>query len=209
MTKEQYIEFIQRWLGGGDAPADIVAKYDYKLVEKYVESVFEKMIINLYNSDESPSKSSLNSYIKAYPTQAITTDSDTGEKIAAIPASKLLPIPINDAIRHVGPADEPGTKYWYREINSIDVWSELEVTTTNDDVRYYVQGSNIVFDENIGSETEVLIKLVVPFSEYDDDEVIYMPLGSEVDMLSMIVELIRQKPPKDTKPDGNTEQIIK
>lgn len=215
MTKYQYIELVQRWLAGGDAPADIRKKYSFKLVGKYCEMGYNRLLLNTWKFDDDPNKCSLNNYVKNY-VKTITQDATTSGKYITVEGNKLIGLPYDVAIRYICPHNN-GTNvsdfnnpYWRREMGAGNVFDQLEVgnSTLYPKIRWYYNDGK-VWLENVSSETHVLLRQVVPFDSYSSTEDLPMPSTGDIDILTMVTEVLRQTEPKDVKPDANTELTVK
>ncbi len=209
--KRQIIEATQRYLGGGNAPPDIRKKYPYDIVSIYVGMAYGLYINEIYKSDTDPNKVFLDSLTKAYPAVAVSNDTTRGERYSLIPTSKLFPLPNNHSIRHIGPVDDQTTKFIPRANNTSWVFSQLEVNTMLTSVRYYVEDGKIFYSSHIEDIDPIpetlLMKLVVPFTEYASDEEVPLPWGGDIRIFDLVVQLLRQTPPPDEINDANTTQI--
>jgi hypothetical protein len=213
MTKEQTIELVQTYLGGGYAPSDVKKKYRKGILSEYIGIIFDEMLINVFIADTDPNKSSLNSYVKTYWTNTILTDAASGRFYCLIPyvsSAKLLQIPNNKAIKYVGTDEE---RFIYRELDSEDTWSELEVNTMLTIPRWYLEGERIYLSDHIDENTykegeplafvDLVIKAIVPYSEYDNDEDLPAPWGKDSLLFVSVIDLLRRQPPEEEIIDNN------
>jgi hypothetical protein len=99
-------------------------------------------------------------------------------------------------------------KFWYSDNNTDDVYSELEVGTIIARTRYYVENNKVYYRNYDHNITGLLFKLVVPFSEFDDEDNIAIPAQQNAQVFNMIVNLLRQKPPEKHTNDNQTKTQV-
>jgi len=214
MTKNQFIDLQMRWLGGGTAPADIRKKYPWNIVKRYTEMGYSAYVNEVYKADRDRNNVYLDSLTKPYSNVAVAEDTTRGEKYSIIPTIKLFQLPDNAAIRQIIPVQNDVAKmnlaFVMRNNNTSWIFSQLEVDTQLDRVRYYVEDGNIFFSTHIDDldpvPTKVLMKLVVPLSEYSGDEQLTIPIGGDLRIFQLVVESLRQQPPMDEVVDSQAKQ---
>lgn len=207
MTREQFTSLIIDYLAGGICPADLRGRYHPQIIDKYVEMAYGDILYGVNaNAVNFRDFGQLDSYTKAYKNVQVAHDSDRDEFYSILPAT-TVELPKNRGIRLISPMQDQKSKFWYSENNTADVFEELEVGTIVNKTRYYVEGNKVYYrnyDENI---TDLLFKLVVPFSEFDDDEEVPIPAQQSTQVFNMIVTLLRQKPPEKQTNDNTSKQI--
>jgi hypothetical protein len=207
MEKRQFIELTSRFLSGNTAPADVRRRYHPQIVEKYIEMAYDELIAGVYAADPDPNKATLDSYLKSYSDVAITEDTTRSEYYSLIPTSKLVQLPDNSAIRLISPMGEQGTPYIYRKNNSKRIFTDLEVNSYLNRTKFYVEGGRVWYNAIYGTETTVFMKLIVPFSEFDDNEQVPLPLGKDSPIFDKIISRLQELPPNDMTIDSNAKQV--
>jgi len=208
MKKYQLIELVQNRLGGGSASADVKTKYRSGVISLVLGNLFDDLITRVFQNSENPSKSDLDAYTKLYSITSISAADATGKKFVEIPmiTKKLLQLPNNNAIRQIWTTESTPRKCLYRDMGMGSVYSQLEANTYLTNPRYEVIGKNIYFDANIGTATGLTMYLVVPFTEYADDEDLPAPLENNETIIQQAYQIMLNIPPEDKIEDDNLEQ---
>lgn len=208
MKKYQLIEAVGNRCGGGSYSADVMEKYRPGVIRLVLGNVFDDLITRVYQNSSSPSKSDLDAYSKFYSISALSTADATGQKYFEIPTTtkKLLQLPNNHAIRQIWTVESTPRKCLYRDMGQRNVYLQMEVGTYLTNPRYEVIGKNIYLDSNIGSVTSLTAYLVVPFSEYQDDEDLPAPLENNETIIQQAYQIMMNMPPEDKITDDNLEQ---
>ena len=208
MKKYQLIEAVGNRCGGGSYSADVMEKYRPGVIRLVLGNVFDDLITRVYQNSSSPSKSDLDAYSKFYSISALSTADATGQKYFEIPTTtkKLLQLPNNNAIRQIWTVETTPRKCLYRDMGQRNVYLQMEVGTYLTNPRYEVIGKNIYLDSNIGSVTSLTAYLVVPFSEYQDDEDLPAPLENNETIIQQAYQIMMNMPPEDKITDDNLEQ---
>lgn len=192
MTKAEFVELTVKYLGGGDCPADIMGKYHPLTVEKYIEMAYGDILTQLPPSQ-------LDAYVKAYNNVPVLKDTERDEYYSELPSAPIT-LNLGRGIRLISPQQEQKSKFIYTTNNSDSVYDELEVRTVLNRKTFYIENTRVYY-RNIGSISSVLMKLVVPFSAFDDDDEIPIPSTKHLQIFAAIVQLLRQQPP--TKQSNN------
>lgn len=208
MKKYQLIEAVGNRCGGGSYSADVMEKYRPGVIRLVLGNLFDDLVTRVYQNSVSPSKSDLDAYTKHYEITSINNADATGMKYVEIPTTtkKLLQLPNNSAIRQIWTTESTPRKCLYRDIAQSNVYLQLEVATYLSNPRYEVMGERIYFDSNIGTATGFRMYLVVPFSEFADDDDLPAPLENNETIIQQAYQIMMNMPPEDKITDDNLEQ---
>lgn len=208
MKKEQLIELTTEYLSGGNAPVEVRGKYHPQNVEKFLEMVYGD-IIYMAHSDgvKKNDVSALDEYVKTFTTVDVLYDSAREEYYSVLPCS-IISLPKNRGIRLVSPQKEQGAKYWMTDNNSNSVYDELEVRTVLNKTKFYLEANKIYYINIPITQKTVLMKLVVPFGEFDEDDEINISSQGMSQVFTMVVKLLMQQP-HEHKQTNNTSTLIK
>lgn len=185
MTKAEFTELTQRFLSGGDCPSDVCGRYHSLVIEKYIEMAYGDILMQLPSSQ-------LDAYVKAYNNITVSFDSARDEYYSELP-STIISLPMGRGIRLISPQQEQKLKFIYTANNSDSVYDELEVRTVLNKRTFYIENTKVYY-RNINGVDKVLMKLVVPFSAFDDDDNIAIPSTKHLQIFAAIVQLLRQQP---------------
>lgn len=206
MTKEQFTALAISYLAGGTAPSDIRGHYHPQIIEKYIELAYGEILYGVNaNAIDYRDFGQLDSYVKAYKNVAVQYDAERDEHYSLLPAS-VVQLPKNRGIRSISPSQDQRQKFWYSDNNTDDVYSELEVGKIINRVRYYVENNKVYYRNYDHNFTGLLFKLIVPFSEFADEDNIAIPAQQNMQVFNMIVSLLRQTPPEKQSTNNTSIQ---
>lgn len=209
MTKIELIELVEDWLAGGDAPTDVRGRYHQKVIEKYVGMAINNILYDTYLAAKKfHDFSQLDSMTTAYPNVAVLTDTDRAETYSNLPVS-LIQLPDSSALRLISPMKDQSCGFRYMTNNSQPVWGELEAMKVRDVPCYYIEGTKVFYYNTAGYEdvTRVLMKIIPPFADWDDDKDIPVIAGKEFTIFEMVTKYMVNKPKDDDINDTNEEQV--
>jgi hypothetical protein len=205
MTKEELIRLVILELGGGNTPASVEAKYTPQMVEKTVELAFDDLCYQAYAYGlKTGIYDNLDMYVRAYRMNVLT-DTTRDEKYSVIPV-KSTSIPDTVALRQLSPTKGQRLAFAPIENYSLPVWNELEVNQVDNRVSFYIENGRIYYDEKLPQEiTEVLGKIVVPFSAFQDTDSVFVPFGQNTALFTQIVQILSRQ----TQPSNNDDMTSK
>lgn len=210
MKKEEIISLVKSLNLFGDNNADQHKKIFSGEAEKIIDLAFNDMIIVKY--DQSVAKNNftfLDNFTKIY-IQKVLFDNTRGKYYSLLPVP-IIPLDKNAGIRSVSPLQGENNPFSSRSNNTSYLWNLLPASKISNKI-YYDLEDNILFYNEIDSiitKSGVLMKLVIPFSEYDYDDEIYLPGGYNTDFINRIRQQLQGniQTPKDNKNDNNSNII--
>jgi len=199
MNKSELIELVRRNLQGGDAPVSVRAKYDPRLVEKYVEIVYNDLVYMLYNDGVKMGGdfSALDNFGKSYKRQ-LKYDSDR-EEYYIDAEMDIVPLPDNQGIRQVSPWLNQANSFDYRDNNSQGVFSLLFNDLVSPRPWFYTE-LPYIFVGNIpvpkGPKTQptdlLMLKVIPPFSKLDATDEVFIPGGNNLRLFELVYNVVNQ-----------------
>jgi hypothetical protein len=207
MLKSQWLDLTVDWLAGGACPADLRGRYDKRIIEKYLEIVYSDIIYNTHrNAVQYSDYSQFDAYVKAYNDVPVLYDKPRNEYYCEMPAP-CIELPKNRGVRLVAPMKAQRYRFIPTENNNADVRDALGTQSIVGYISFYREGGRVYF-RNFNTDYEkLLFKLLVPFSEFDDDDPIGIPAISSSQVFASIVQLMLQRPPEKNTNDNQSKQI--
>ncbi len=207
MTKEELIRLVVLELGGGNVPASVQAQYTPQQVEKLLEMVFDDMTYQAYLFGmKTGNYENLDMFVKPYK-MPILTDTTRDERYSILP-TRGSSIPDTVAVRQLSPTKGQRLAFSPIENYSMSVWDELEVSKVDSRVSFYVENGRVYYDDKLPSTTEeVLAKVVTPFSDYQDTDVVFVPLGQNTELYGKVVDILMKNGTPSNNDDMTGKQL--
>lgn len=202
----QLIDLIIDRLAGGDAPQELKGKHHPEIIRKHISLVYDYLINTVVypQAVRNNNLGYLDPYVKTYLGVEIQEDSDRDEKYSDIP-SAYISLPMNRGIRMISPEQGQHKPFLYRDNNSSRLYSNLDVDIVYDEVRFYVEANKVFYSKHISPlMNTVLMKLIVPFEEMDDDDEVNIPTGFGKAIVDMVVDSMLGKPLEKYTNDNNS-----
>ena len=191
MSKKELIELILDRLSGGDAPQEVRGRYHPEIISKHIGMAYRTLVSYTDNLD---------SYSKSYIT-SVSLDIEREQYYSDLTASIVI-LPENAGIKQISPVKDQATSFIPIGLASYPVFSELEVSKVDDVPAFSLEGSKVYYTWMKEDITSVLMKLVVEFDEYDDDDDINILAGKEENIFQIVVNNLMGKPLEDLKNDN-------
>lgn len=175
-TKAVLVELGQEALSGGDAPAELRGKYHKAVIEQYLGLAYADVLQTQF--DEAGSDFTVFDNAAKRFKCTIALNEELGMKYFDLPASLIPMKPKQAGLRSISMLK--GQQIAFAPIGnaSIPMWDELEAMKIDNTCSYMIEGNQVVLYRNapdVGSL--VLVKMIVPFSELDDDDDVTVPGG--------------------------------
>jgi len=209
MTKRNFIDLIRHGLAGGDMVADLEGRYHEAIVEKYVELAISAVLKNVQdNAIKYKDFGQLDDYTTTFVGVAVSYDSDRDEYYSLLPA-KVVKLYMNRGIRFISPNKDQSSKFLYRDNNSDDVFTELEIDSIDGTIRWYAEAQSVYykFMTTEVAASGVLMKLIQPISALADTDELNIPAGKEDYVIDFVRKYVAKMPPEDVINDNNSKQI--
>ena len=194
MRKDALIEMVQSSL----MQLDKTSKYHDKLVESYISMASNMVLGKLFLRD----MSNYDLYAKEYTGVTVSQDATTERYYSEYPAPIVQTIDVAKGVRSINTTTGTGLQFAPVRKGEISIFEDLDIATVIDVIPYIPEQGRILYIgtpvDYLGNViTSVRMSLVVPFTEYDNDEHFYIPGGSDIELINTVIELMGRIPPKD------------
>ena len=182
MEKLQLVELVRARLG-----------YDGRLGDRTLAQAIDVAWTQILRDIFQKAPSNLDFYVKRFDNVAISQNQTTKEYYAMLPAPIIQSIGISDGVRRV--LRTVGREIDFVPVTSamMDVFSDLDVYHVMDSIPYEVRKDKIVFLSNPEMDS-VNMDLVIPFTEWEDDDIFPLPAGEALGIVGMVVEVMSNTP---------------
>ena len=149
----------------------------------------------------------LDMYTKTYTKIPVYYNTDRDEYFVNIPF-RMYQFRRFNGIRLVCPNKDQSYAFIQRKNNAMFVMSNLEVDYVSTRPRFYVEGNNKMFFQNMDTNiTSIMIKGVPTIDSLSDTEEIAMPAGKGLQIVMDAVQMLLNRPKADQSSDNqNTQQ---
>lgn len=214
MTKGQFIELVKRNLQGGDAPAELLGRFDPREIELYISMAFDSLINqnpsekNQYRQELGLDNWKYDNLTKVFFVP-ILDDPNRKKRYSEIPAHVVSVID-NNGIRMIYPKYEEQTVFLPRKATDNFLMDGLDVNQLSGLIYYTVENRKVYYSGDINCDwTEVAMKLALKFTEFEDTDEVEVPDGTDIQIMSMVLQLMLGKPPMDIVNDGTAQQTTR
>lgn len=214
MKKNQLIELVKRNLTGGDSPSELRGRYHEREIELALQVAFGSLLNrNATEKKELADELSQDTWkydqlTKPYVLD-IQKDATRNRYYSDLPVH-ILSITNNAGIRMITPTQEESTAFLPRKQQDSFLMNGLDVGQLSGLIYFSLEGQRIWYSGEIDScWTSVLAKLVLEFSEFDDEDDISIPDGKDYELIQMAVQWMNQKNPMDIVDDSTSMQTTK
>lgn len=204
MTARQWIDLMIDVLAGGDAPQSLKGKHHPEVIRKHLTIVHNYLIgkVAYPQAVQLHDVGFLDSLAKTFMDVDIEEDEARGEKYSELP-STYIPLPHNRGIRMVAPQQGQSKPFLYRYNNSSRILDNLDVSDVYPEGRYYLENNRIYYSGLPYEMDKVLIKMVIPFDAFDDDDEVVFPAGYGKIVSDMVIQSMAGKPLEKFINDNN------
>ncbi len=214
MTKGQFIELIKRNLQGGDAPAELLSRYDPREIELYINMAFDSLI-NQNPSEKYNYRQELGLDNWKYDNLTkvffvpILEDTERKKRYSELPAH-ILNVIDNNGIRMIFPKHEEETIFFPRKATDDFLMSGLDVGQLSGMIYYKLEGKRVYYSGDINCDwKDVAMKLALKFSEFNDEDEVEVPDGTDIQIMQIVLQMMMAKQPMDIVNDGTPQQTTR
>lgn len=197
-TKEVFIEQVRQGIIAGDATAE---KKDY--LHPDVLNVFiSDAITDVYWAIFKQNPTELDFYGRNFNSVVIKCDTISNTYYCDLP-KPVIQFPNGEGVRQVGEL-RGRLKFSRTDLNKGSLMGDMLIGKMKKDVGFILTNNRIEFvdfDEYVGVN-EVFLNIVIPFSEYEDEDWISLPAGKELDIINMVKGIIIQRLSDDKQNDA-------
>jgi hypothetical protein len=205
MTARQWIDLVKDVLAGGSAPQELKGKNHPEILRKHLTIVHNYLVgkVAYPQALAMGDLGYLDSYAKTFLDVPILYDEERDEKYSELP-STYIPIPKNRGIRMIAPQHGQDKPFLYRDNNTKRIFSNLDVQDVYPEGRYYLERNKIYYSGLPYEMDVVLMKLVIPFDAFDDNDEVVFPTGYGKIVTDMVIQSMLGKPLEKFINDNNS-----
>ena len=205
MKKEEIEEILQDKYG---MTADRKKRYHPNILSAFIEICFNDILYNLCKIAISfGDLAQLDMYIKSYPNVNVLCNDKRDEYYSILPAP-IIQLPKNRGIRSISAIKDRKTNFYPRENGDSEIMENLEFAEINTVPTFYIENYHVFYDKRMTkdlAEEGVLMKLIIPYREWKDEDVLPLPSGEDLNLITAVENLINQKEKEDQKPNSKPD----
>lgn len=214
-TKRQFIDLTRRVLAGGDTPAELRGAYHPRAVEKLLALAFDSLLnSNATERENMRDEMGQDSWKYDALTKPyfVEIKKDTARKryYSDLPVTPMS-INNNSGIRMICPKEEEETQFLPRRFTDTYLMNGLDVNQMSGLIFYTVEGINKVYysGEINSCWKEVMMKIAIGFDELDDNDVVTVPDGKDIQIFDLVRQILGNMNPQDIVNDSASQQTTK
>jgi hypothetical protein len=206
MTKRQLIDLLKHRLAGGDCPQEIKGKYHPRIIEKHIEIVQNYLMktVAYREAEKENDWGLLDSYTKTFVPVDVEWNDTRKEFYSKLPVA-VVDLPRNRGIRFISDQENQAVQYLYRDNNSVDIFSNLDIDRVSTKPRWYREKDLIYFSRQLmPTTTAVLMKVIPTFSSLDDNDEAPVPSAYAKSIFDLVFQSMMGMPPEKMSNDNNS-----
>jgi hypothetical protein len=189
-------------LSGADPSSEQRRRYHPLMVEKYLDAAFSNLLGQPDRREEGLGSWKLDALTKVYQTKAVCDQ--TRKKSYFVLPAKIVPLMNLRHIRQISAIQDEGTDFVPRTNNMSQLFKEGDGEMAETHIAYWQEHDKVYFARTLKCDMEdILVKLVVRFTEFADEEEIYLPADKEQLILDEVFATVKRKPFEDTLNDNS------
>ena len=201
IKKKALIELVRHRVVG-EYQAKQMGKVGDQMIAAYIGRAFNSLLLDVFRANFA----NFDPYTKEYTGVAINQDSTTNIYYSTLPAPVIQLPRIGDGIMHIAGATSESVEFVPMTNGMLQNIEGLEVDQIDDVIGYVFKHGRVEYQ---GMSTAIAagtvrMSLVIPFEEYDEDDLVQIPTGSDDILIKKVLELIMGTPDSDKVNDGNS-----
>ena len=199
MKKSEFISLVKISLNGGIPPAKNERKFHDKVIESQVSLAFNEIVSMI----KEPSV--LDAFAAVYRNVEVKRDEELGLAYSDLPVSVLTTVNFN-GLRMVAPMKDQTNVFYIRKNNSTAAMNRMSASVLMAFNTVRIEGRRLYYDSINMNVDSVLVKLIAPFDQLDEDDEIEMPGGKDSAVFQMVIQNMQQlaQTPAAYKNDNNS-----
>ena len=171
MEKQEIVSMIKNFVGRIDTTQ--------KFHPRFLESVIERTLIEMYSDLYKVSPRLVDLYTKQYGSLTISKNNSTGAYYTTLPAN-IVNLPCKaSGVRHIYLMGNSGNVFMPMDAREADLIFNTDVAVVSTKIGYQVRENALVEYWNaaglFAQTPTLLMDLLIPFSEYEDSDVVLIP----------------------------------
>lgn len=204
MTRQQIIELIQHKLCGGNMTPDLLGKYHPEVIAKWVDAVLADYFFAIFRQNPD----NFDTYAKPFKNVPVLFDEDTDTWYSLLPSPVLQFTQTQEGVRDIRTMKGKGIEFEPIMFGSAEVFNDLDAGKIDSVIGYITFQDRVTYDRNPETD-KVLMMLVIPFSEYGDNDKILLPSGVNIKILTDAVQAFATGLGQEKQVNDNTSKQVK
>jgi len=204
MTKAEIVSFVSNNL----KKVDKTNKYHARVIESAITLAFNQGYSDIFDKDPRL----LDNYTKTYggggTPIAITADANTSIYTSTLPEQYVPFRDKNSGVRSVATVAQSAFKLYPMAKREFEIFPNTlsGELNANDPRGYYTVRSNTLEYFGVASVAAagVRMDIVIPFDKYASTDVVLIPFGKDMQLITAVIEVLRSMPAVDLK-DNNAD----
>lgn len=198
MTKKEFIDLAKRRLASGNLSPDHEGSYNDREIELAFEIGISRLIFESGKSQE------LDHYSKTYKNVAVLHDDDLDMYYSVLPEI-IVQIKGNRGIRHVSPMKDQSFNYTIMTQQNMRVFRRLDSGKIAPRPAVFYDSGRLYYERHDADITKLLMRLVIPFSKFNDDDEVKIPSGMDDLMVQYVLQTLSGQIQEDQLSDNRRE----
>lgn len=201
IKKKALIELVRHRVSG-EYEAKQMGKVGDQMLAFYIGRAFNQLLIEVFRKN----LANFDPYTKTYLSVAISQESSTDIYYSDLPAPVIQLPRVGDGIMRISGMKSESVEFTPISNGVLQNLPGLEVDLIDDIIGYTFKNGRIEYQgmtSTVASGT-VKMELVIPFEEYDEDDYVQIPTGSDEALLRTTIDLLMGIPDADNINDGNS-----
>jgi len=175
-------------------------KLDIEYIAHHIDMAFTDAIPAIYRL--------FPAIIDQYCTTYEVAIAHVGEKYYCDLPNKIIQFHLpGSGVRSVDPTTDYDIAFTPATFESIRIQKFLEVGMIGEEVDYFTEVDKVQFSRKPGDNATVKLRLMVPISEKDEDEDIFLPPGAVREIVTSVMKIAQQTPPEKETNDKSGKAV--
>lgn len=171
MTRNALLETIQKI-----SPVKLELEY----LAIYLDNAFTDALPAIYKLFPAV----IDQYCKMYEVAV----ENSGKNYFCTLPDKIIQFPFpGSGVRSIDPLEDYEVKFVPSTFDAIKIHGNLEVDNIGDEIDYYVTAERVEFARTPGDNKVVRMRLMIPLSEKDEDDDIFLPPGAVNEIVKQVI----------------------
>lgn len=201
IKKKALIELVRHRVTG-EYEAKQMGKVGDQMLAYYIGRAFNSLLIEVFRQN----MANFDPYTKTYLSIDIEKESLTDIYYSELPAPVIQLPRIGDGIMRISGMKSKSVEFVPMSNGQLQNIDGLEIDLIDDVMGYVFKNGRIEYygmTSTIADDT-VKVELVIPFEEYEEDDYVQIPTGSDEALIRRVIELLIGIPDADKINDGNS-----
>jgi len=198
MTKKEFIDLIKRRLASGNLSPDQEGSYHDNEIAHFIERGMDRIFYQAGNAKE------LDKYSKAYKNIDVEYDSDLDLYYSVLPES-IVQIDGVQGIRSVSLMKDQSFSFVHVTQQSMRAFLRLDSGRIGKRPWMFYDGGRLYYGRMKKDIKKVLMRLVIPFTRFEDDDEVFVPAGMSDTIIQFVLQIMTGQINEDQLSDNRRQ----